>query len=174
MNAENPFPFPGLSDTEVEASRRKYGSNRLSSKVINPFWDALKGAVTEPMFILLAVAASIYFILGEFSDAWFMSGAIVLVSAISVYQDQRSRRALDALKEFTQPNATTIRNDQVVYLPATEIAMDDFIVVSEGELIPADGIAKQLNDFSVNESILTGESFAVTKGLSDNNLNKVY
>src|SRR5690606_37018777 len=117
----------------------------------------------EPMFILLVAAAAIYFILGEYSDALFMSGAIILVSAISIYQDNRSRKALNALKEFTQPHATVIRNNLPVHLLSEEIVVGDYVVVSEGELISADGIAKQLNDFSVNESILTGESFSVKK-----------
>lgn len=128
----------------------------------------------EPMFILLAAAAVIYFILGEFSDAWFMSGAIILVSAISIYQNNRSRNALNSLKEFTQPHATVIRNNQVVHMLSEEIVSGDYLVVSEGELIPADGLVKQQNDFTVNESILTGESFSVTKNIFYNENSKVY
>ena len=174
MNAENPFPFRGLSNTEAEASRKKYGSNKLSSKGINPFWHSLKDAVTEPMFILLVVAAVIYFILGEFSDAWFMSGAIILVSAISIYQDNRSRNALNSLKEFTQSHATVIRNNELDHILSEEIVVGDYVVVSEGELVPADGVVKQANDFSVNESILTGESFSVTKDIDSKDNNKLY
>lgn len=174
MEISNPFPFTGLTDSEVYASRKKYGKNIMVSKSVGPFWHALKASVTEPMFILLVAAASIYFILGEFSDAWFMSGAIILVSAISVYQDNRSSHALDALKEFTQSHATVIRNNELKFLLAGEIVVGDFVVVSEGELIPADGIVRQLNDFSVNESILTGESFSVTKDIPDEKNNRVY
>ncbi len=174
MNSSNPFPFPGLTKSEVSASRKKHGKNKIASKSISPFWHSLKDAVTEPMFILLVVAAAIYFILGEFSDAWFMSGAILLVSAISVYQDNRSRNALDTLKEFTQSHATVIRDNEPVFLLAEEIVVGDYVVVSEGELVPADGIVKQLNDFSVNESILTGESFSVTKNIDDPKENKVF
>ena len=174
MISTNPFPFSGLSDIEVNASRKKYGKNIMASKSVGPFWHALKAAVTEPMFILLVIAASIYFILGQSSDAWFMSGAIILVSAISVYQDNRSSHALDALKEFTQSHATVIRNNELKFLLAGEIVVGDFVVVSEGELIPADGIVQQLNDFSVNESILTGESFSVTKDIHDEKNNRVY
>ncbi|MEO5501815.1 MAG: HAD-IC family P-type ATPase, partial [Ginsengibacter sp.] len=174
MNNINPFPFTGLTENEVINSRKKYGKNQIESKSISPFWHSLKDAITEPMFILLVVAAAIYFILGEFSDAWFMSGAIILVSAISVYQDNRSRNALDTLKEFTQSHATVIRDNEPVFLLAEEIVVGDYVVVSEGELVPADGIVKQLNDFSVNESILTGESFSVTKNIQDPNENKVF
>ncbi|HRP82007.1 MAG TPA: cation-translocating P-type ATPase [Flavobacteriales bacterium] len=161
--AENPFPFPGLSDAEVTRSRAVHGGNALEKAGHGGFWDALRHAVLEPMFLLLVAAASIYFALGEWSEAWFMTGAIVLVSAISLYQDQRSRRALAALEEFTAAKARAIRNNQVVELHADELVVGDHAVVSEGELVPADGQVVHANDFAVNESILTGEAFAVQK-----------
>lgn len=174
MKNANPFPFTGLTQEQVIALRKKFGINKIESKSESPFWHALKGAVAEPMFILLVAAAVIYFILGEYSDGWFMSGAIILVSAISIYQDNRSRNALNALKEFTQSHATVIRDNVPIHLLAEEIVVGDFVVVSEGELIPADGEVKQLNDFSVNESILTGESFSVTKDVTSKDKNKVF
>ncbi len=174
MDKSNPFPFSGLTEAEASASGRKYGRNKIESKSVSPIWHTLKDAVLEPMFMLLIAAAVIYFILGEFSDAWFMSGAIILVSAISIYQDNRSRNALNALKEFTQSHATVIRNGQMVRLLSEEIVVGDFVVVSEGELIPADGMLKQINDFSVNESILTGESFSVTKDILSEENNKLF
>ncbi|MEO7316371.1 MAG: cation-transporting P-type ATPase, partial [Ginsengibacter sp.] len=106
MPTENPFPFTGLSSNGVKASREKHGSNKIQPKKIGPFWYSLRDAVLEPMFVLLVAAAVIYFILGEFSDAWFMMGAIVLVSGISIYQDYRSNNALSALKEFSQSHAS--------------------------------------------------------------------
>ncbi|MEO6683399.1 MAG: cation-translocating P-type ATPase [Ginsengibacter sp.] len=169
MENKNPFPFTGLSSSEVNASRKKNGINKVESNKISPFWYALKDAVLEPMFVLLVAAAVIYFVLGEFSDAWFMLGAIVLVSGISIYQNNRSNNALSALKEFSQSHASVIRNDQVEYLKSEEIVVGDYVVVSQGELIPADGIIKQLNDFSVKEAILTGESFPVMKEVGSEN-----
>jgi P-type Ca2+ transporter type 2C len=174
MSKTNPFPFAGLTEEEVNKSRKKFGSNKIEANSKSPFWHSLKDAVAEPMFILLVAAAIIYFILGEFSDAWFMSGAIILVSAISIYQDNRSQNALNSLKEFTQPHASVIRNNELVLLLSEEIVVGDYVVVSEGELVPADGVIKQLNDFSVNESILTGESFSVTKEIHSNDNNKVF
>ena len=174
MNKNNPYPFAGLTKEEAYASRKKYGVNKIESNNVNPFWHSLKDAVLEPMFILLVAAAVIYFVLGEFSDAWFMLGAIILVSGISIYQDNRSQNALNALKEFTQSHATVIRNNMPVHLLSEEIVAGDYVVVSEGELIPADGMVKQLNDFSVNESILTGESFSVTKEIHSTENNKVF
>ncbi|HTO14964.1 MAG TPA: cation-translocating P-type ATPase [Edaphocola sp.] len=174
MEHSNPFSFHGLHKNEVEASSIKHGKNKIEARKFSPFWNALKDAVLEPMFLLLVAAAVIYFILGEFSDAWFMTGAIILVSTISIFQDNRSRNAVNALKEFTQSHATVIRDNEIQYLLSEEIVVGDFVVASEGELIPADGILKQISDFSVNESILTGESFAVRKELDDEQLNQVY
>ncbi len=174
MTKANPFPFAGLTQEEVNNSRKKFGANKIETKSESRLWHSLKDAATEPMFILLVAAAVIYFILGDFSDAWFMSGAIILVSAISIYQDNRSRNALNALKEFTQPHATVIRDNQILHLLTEEVVVGDYVVISEGELVPADGVIKQLNDFSVNESILTGESFSITKDIDSKENNKLY
>ncbi|MFN8352776.1 MAG: cation-transporting P-type ATPase, partial [Flavobacteriales bacterium] len=161
--AAEPFPYTGLSPAEVAASRTAHGTNTLVQRGRGGFWQALRTAVTEPMFLLLLSAAVIYFILGELREALFMLGAIMLISAISLYQDHRSRRALEALGRFAQPKARAIRGASVVELPADELVVGDLVVVNEGELVPADGLVVQANDFAVNESILTGEAFSVTK-----------
>jgi Ca2+-transporting ATPase len=126
------------------------------------------------MFILLLVAASIYFVMGKFSEGAFMTAAIILVSAISFYQDSRSRKALAALRAFTQPKAKVIRNNALVEIPTAEIVVGDHVVAEEGSLLAADGDIMQANDFAVNESILTGESFSVIKDESDPENRKVF
>jgi Ca2+-transporting ATPase len=172
--SDNPFPFAGLSDKEVIASRGAHGTNALAVSGTIGFWKALRTAISEPMFLLLLAAATIYFILGELGEAFFMVGAIVLISAISFYQDHRSRRALQALQQFTHPQAKAIRNNAVVELPSDDLVVGDLVVVQEGELLPADGQVVHANDFSVNESILTGEAFSVPKEVSDEKPGCVY
>ncbi len=162
----NPFPFAGLSDSAVVSSRSKHGSNALATRERSGFRKALLTTLTEPMFLLLVAAATIYFILGNTNEALFMLGAIVLVSAISLYQDQRSRRALEALAQFSQARAKVIRNNAVVEVHTDDLVVGDHVVVAEGELVPADGVVVHAHDFSVNESILTGEAFSVSKDLS--------
>jgi P-type Ca2+ transporter type 2C len=170
----NPHPFTGLNDAEISASRSKNGTNKLSQKTNYAWLQSLKDTVTEPMFILLVACTVIYFSLGQYSEGFFMLGAIILVSAISFYQESRSQQAIEALKAYTIATATVIRNNQVVEIPSDDIVLDDIIVVSEGELFPADGIILQLNDFSVNESILTGEAFAINKDMNSPENNQVY
>jgi P-type Ca2+ transporter type 2C len=164
--SENPFPFSGLSDSEVDTSRKNFGINQVEDNS-HPIIDALLDVVKEPMFILLMVCAAIYFILGEQTEAWFMTGAILLVSGISFFQESRSRKATDALRQYTRRSTDVIRNNQVCKVPTEEIVIGDYVVVSEGHLVPADGRIIQMNDLSVMESILTGESFPVSKSMDD-------
>ena len=159
----NNFNITGLDDKQVLAAREKYGHNQLSYKKENGFFDALKSLAKEPMLILLLVTAAIYFISGDMGDGFFMLSAIIMVSAISLYQDGRSRNALEKLKNFTQPRCKVIRNGEVVEIKSEELVVGDSLMVEEGTSIAADSIIVHSNDFSVNESILTGESFAVEK-----------
>ena len=170
----NPHPFTGLSDAEVVASRKQNGSNALEKKTNYAWLHVLKETVSEPMFILLVACTVIYFSLGELSEGFFMLGAIILVSAISFYQESKSKQALEALKAFTELSATVIRNNTVLDILSENIVLGDFVIVSEGELFPADGRIAQINDFSVNESILTGEAFAVFKDVNIPDNNQVY
>lgn len=160
---ENNFNITGLNDEQVLASREECGANRLDYKKESGLLEALKSLAKEPMVILLLVTSTIYFISGNTGDGIFLALAIVLVSAISLYQDSRSRNALEKLKDFSQPHCKVIRNGKVVKIPSEELVIGDCLMVEEGNLITADGSIIHSNDFSVNESILTGESFSVYK-----------
>ena len=161
----------GLDEPEVITARKLYGYNLQDVKKHDGFLGALKEVVKEPMFILLVVASVVYFITGDITDGIFMTFAIVLVSAISLYQDSRSRNAMAALKKLTQPRSKVIRSGNTIEINSEDIVVDDLMVVEEGTAVPADGIIIQSNDFSVNESILTGESLSVFKtARADDNL----
>ena len=162
MSIEN-FNIEGLSDSEVLASRKKFGTNILESKKKNLYVEAILGLLKEPMVILLLVAATLYFFTGNTGDGIFLAVAIVLVAAISWYQDAKTHNALEKLKELSQPNCKVIRNGKIVEIKSQDVVVGDFLMVDEGSTIVADGTIVHSNDFSVNESILTGESFSVEK-----------
>ena len=170
----NPFNFKGLTEAEVIISREKKGRNSIEDPNSGYFWFVLKEIVLEPMFLLLLAISTIYFVLREFSEGLFLLGAIIIISAISFFQNARSRKALNALKEYTQTLTTVIRNNQSVKIRSEEIVIGDIVVAQEGELITADGVVLQLNDFSVNESILTGEAFSVNKSTTETEDNTVF
>ncbi len=157
------FNISGLNNQEVIDARNLYGKNQLDYKRENGFIDAVKSLAKEPMVILLLVASAIYFISDKTGDGIFMAAAIILVAAISLYQDSRSRNALEKLKTFTQPNCKVIRNGLTEEIQTEDLVIGDCLMIEEGELISADGTIIHSNDFSVNESILTGESFTVYK-----------
>src|SRR3970040_1013511 len=102
-----------------------------------------------------------------------MAAAIVLVSTISLYQESRSRNAIELLKKLSQPKSKVIRNGEIIEIPSEEIVLGDFIQIEEGNFVPADAMILQSNDFSVNESILTGESLAVFKD-KDSKINQIF
>jgi Ca2+-transporting ATPase len=162
MRIDN-FNIKGLTTKQITASSEKYGRNTLSYKKENTVLDALKKLAKEPMIILLLVASLIYFVSGKTGDGIFLAAAIIIVSVISLYQDSRSRNALEKLKTLTQPNSKVIRNGELIEINSEDLVIGDSMVVEEGTSIAADGVIVHSNDFSVNESILTGESLSVFK-----------
>jgi Ca2+-transporting ATPase len=153
----------GLTTSQVTQSRSTYGENKVEDKSKNGLLAAVLGLVKEPMLILLIVASAIYFLTGSQGEGLFMLGAIIVISAISIYQDSKSRNALAELKSLTQPKCRVIRNGAEAEILREEIVIGDYLILEEGNKIPADGSILEAHDFSVNESILTGESMAVAK-----------
>ncbi len=153
----------GLTEPKVRESRKNHGYNSLDHQDKNGFLHSLVEMIIEPMFLLLLTATSVYFITGEYGNGIFMTAAIILVSAISLYQESKSRNAIESLKKLLQPKSKVIRNGEIIEIPSEEIVIGDYIQTEEGTFIPADGIVLKSYDFSVNESVLTGESLAVLK-----------
>ena len=159
----------GLSSDEVLANREQFGPNSTTAVEKNKFLQLVKDIVLEPMFVILIVAAVIYLILGEYQEGIIMLLAIAFVSGISVFQENRSRNAVESLKKLANPLAKVIRDGGTTTVNSEEIVMNDVIVVEDGDIIPADAQVLDQHDFSVNESILTGEAMPVTKDLGTDN-----
>ncbi|WMN12117.1 cation-translocating P-type ATPase [Marivirga salinae] len=157
------FNIKGLNSKEVSLAKKKFGQNKLTYKQENTILDIVKRIAKEPMVILLLVASIIYFISGETGNGLFLVVAILFITSISLYQYSRSKNALDKLKDFSQPYCKVIRNDKIEEIKSEDIVMGDCLMVEEGTSITADGTILHSNDFSVNESILTGESLSVFK-----------
>jgi P-type Ca2+ transporter type 2C len=165
MAIEN-FNIKGLTTSQVLASKIQFGTNSVAYKKENSFLKAIIKFIKDPMVVLLLVAATIYFISGKVADGFFLASAILLITFISSYQNARSRNALQKLKEYTKPNCNVIRNGTIIAIKTEELVIGDCLMVEEGTLISADGCIIHSNDFSVNESILTGESMSVSKDKS--------
>lgn len=168
-----PKHLTGLSEEELKISQSKFGYNQSDSIKKNTWYNMLLAILKEPMLLLLIAVAIIYVIVGNYSEAAFMLGAIIAVSGISFYQDNRSKKALEALEKLNEPLSTVIRNSKVIQIPTREIAVGDLCIIEEGKMINADGEIVHSNDFSVNEASLTGESFSVFKN-QDTEDRKIY
>lgn len=158
--------YSGLTDAEVLKSRQNSGTNLSSVSEDTGLAHLFRDILSEPMFILLVAAAAVYFFLGEKAEAMIMLAAIMIVASISFYQERRSRNAVEALKKLSAPLARVCRNSAWQDLNAEELVVDDIFAVEDGDLVPADGNVIECHDFSVNESILTGESLPVGKTTS--------
>ncbi|MBS1520905.1 MAG: cation-translocating P-type ATPase [Bacteroidetes bacterium] len=169
----NNFGIKGLTAEQVLKAREQYGSNILVYHKENAIWKAVKGLVSEPMVLLLLIASVIYFANGATGDAIFMIASIILISAISLYQDKKSRNALKKLEKFNQPLCKVIRDGITCLLNIEDLVIGDCFIAEEGIMIPADGEILRSNDFFVNESALTGESLPVYKG-QDNTNDNIY
>ena len=153
----------GLTQEQVLLAREKFGQNQLDYKKENNFIDTVKRIFKDPMMILLLTAATIYFVSNKIGDGIFLIVAIIFQTSISLYQYSRSKNALEKLKDFSQPNCKVIRDGNVEEIKSEDLVIGDCLMVEEGNSITADGEIIYSQDFSVNESILTGESFAVFK-----------
>ncbi len=158
-----PANLTGLTDAEVLEARKKHGPNLQQQKVKSTWWRMLLEIIKEPMLVLLIIISVIYFVLEQYGEAWFMMAAIIIVSGISFYQDNRSRKALEALEALNTPLSKVIRNGIPVSILTPEIVPGDLVIAEEGSTINADGTIVHSNDFSVNESTLTGEAQAIYK-----------
>ncbi len=155
--------YTGLNEDEVLASRKLHGDNGLTSSHSNKTLILIKDIITEPMFIILVVAATIYFVLGESSEGFIMLAALFFVAGISLYQESRSRNAVDALRKLTSPGSKVYRSGVLTTVDVATLVTNDIITCEDGDVVPADCTILEAHDFSVNESILTGESLSVFK-----------
>lgn len=153
----------GLTANEAKLALEQYGRNSPSEAPTSALKPLLVDVVTEPMFILLAVACGLYVLLGQWQEGIVLGVAMMLVAAISVFQSLRSDRALQALRQLTQPTTSVLRDSRLISVPVEEVVVGDLVWISEGQTVPADGQFVQGNDCAVDESILTGESAPVFK-----------
>jgi Ca2+-transporting ATPase len=152
----------GLSTVEATVRLRTLGPNEAPSRVRSTLGIAF-GIVREPMFLLLAGAAGLYFAVGDHAEGAIMVAAAGLSIGLVVIQQVRSERALDALKALSEPNARAVRDGDVVRIPARDLVPGDVVILIEGDRVPADAVLVEGGPLRADESALTGESAPVTK-----------
>lgn len=163
-----PETLPGLGLSSAEAAQRlmRDGPNRLPEPETRRWFGLIVSVLREPMLLLLIAAALVYLVLGEASDAATLAVSVLAVVVLTLYQEWRSERALQALRELSSPVARVLRDGLLRCVPAEGLVVGDVIRISEGDRVPADARLIASDDLHLDESLLTGESVPVSRDAS--------
>jgi Ca2+-transporting ATPase len=153
----------GLPEKEARQRLAEEGYNELPSTLKRNFLDIAAEVVREPMFLLLIAGGAIYLLIGDVQEAVMLLGFVFVVMGITLYQERKTERALEALRDLSSPRAVVIREGEHKRIPGREVVRDDIIILAEGDRIPADAVLTSCINLSVDESLLTGESVPVRK-----------
>lgn len=156
----------GLTEGEARTALEKYGFNELPSAKKRSIMKIVMEVFQEPMFILLVTAGSVYLMLGSTEEAFLLLGFVFVIIGITIYQENKTENALDALRKMSSPRALVIRDGKQKRIPGVEVVPKDIIILKEGDRIPADAELLWARNMSVDESLLTGESVPVRKNPS--------
>jgi Ca2+-transporting ATPase len=161
--------YKGLTVSQAKEKLLLEGYNNLpSSKPKNFFSIALK-VIKEPMFILLVACGTLYLILGDVQEGLMLLGFVFVIMGIEFFQEKKTEKALDALKDMASPRALVIRDGVEIRIAGIEVVTEDLIVLQEGDRVPADATILQSVNLLADESLLTGEPVPVRKNDWDGN-----
>ncbi|WP_256080460.1 cation-translocating P-type ATPase [Massilia sp. YIM B04103] len=153
----------GLTAGEAALRLRADGPNELpASRPLNG-WRLLLDVVAEPMFLLLVACGAIYLMLGDRNEALMLLGFVGIVIGITFFQQRRTERSLNALRDLSCPRALVIRGGKQQRVAGSELVVGDLVLLAEGDRVPADIDLVNASNLSVDESMLTGESVPVMK-----------
>jgi P-type Ca2+ transporter type 2C len=162
--AEDAITFPhGLTADQAARQLAADGPNELPSARPRTLFDIALEVVREPMLLLLIATGIVYVLLGDLPEAVALVAAIGVVVGISLYQAQKTERALQALRDLSSPRALVVRDGRALRIAGRDVVRGDRVILREGDRVPADGIIVETSNLAVDESLLTGESVPVEK-----------
>ena len=153
----------GLSDAEAQVRLRIEGYNELPRPDRRTPLRIVLEVLREPMLALLLGGGAVYLALGDLKEALILLVFATLSVLITVVQETRTERVLEALRDLTSPRALVIRNGERRRIAGREVVRGDVVVLAEGDRVPADAVLAQSRDLQTDESLLTGESVPVRK-----------
>ena len=157
----------GLSSIEAQALLVKYGENSIDKAREKSLYSTVLELLKEPMLLLLIAAGVISLALAELVDGILLLFTIFIILGITIYQTQKTEKALKALSQLTMPLAIVIRDGLEIRIPSKNIVPGDVVILREGDRISADAKLTVATSFHVDESLLTGESLPISKNIGD-------
>lgn len=157
----------GLSDSEATRLLKDIGYNELPSAKPRSILTIVLEVAKEPMFLLLLAGGLVYLLLGDLQEALMLMGFVLVVMGITFYQERKTERALEALRDLSSPRALVIRDGKEKRIAGRDVVPGDLVILSEGDRVPADAVLLSCTNLSADESLLTGESVSVRKVCTD-------
>src|SRR5207342_2413731 len=162
-DTSSPSSLRGLSEADAQTRLRTHGYNELPpANRRTPFRIVLE-VLREPMLALLLGGGVIYLVLGDLQEAVILLAFASMSVLITVVQEARTERVLEALRDLTSPRALVIRDGERKRIAGREVVRGDLVVLGEGDRVPADAVLVDSQDLQTDESLLTGESVPVRK-----------
>jgi len=153
----------GLSQAEAAQRLAAEGPNELPQPARRTLWRIALEVAREPMFQLLVAAGALYLVMGDGGEAAMLLAFVAMTMAITITQEQRTERVLEALRDLTSPRGLVLREGERVRIAGREVVRGDLLLLADGDRVAADGWLLEANDLRVDESLLTGESVPVDK-----------
>ncbi len=158
-------PASGLSASEAAERLTRHGHNRITAKRGRPWWVRLLLQFHAPLVYILLVAGAVTLWLGEYTDSAVIMGVVLANAIIGFVQEQKAVAAIDALAKSMRIEATVRRDGERRRIDAADLVVGDVVLLESGDKVPADLrlLEEAVRDLSIDESMLTGESKAVSK-----------
>jgi len=156
----------GLGETIAEQRLEEFGKNSLPRQRRGVKLKILLRQFSSPLIIILMIAGIITVLLQDLKDGVFIFVAVVINATLGFYQENKAENALESLRNYVKEKARVIREGNEKEIDAELLVPGDVIRLTAGTRVPADSRIFLSNNLSVDESILTGESLPVSKGVS--------
>ncbi len=153
----------GLTEADAQARLRTTGFNELPRPDRRTPFRIVSEVLREPMLALLLGGGLVYLLLGDLKEAIILLAFATMSVVITVVQEARTERVLEALRDLTSPRALVIRDGERRRIAGREVVPGDLVVLAEGDRVAADAVLVECRDLQTDESLLTGESVPVRK-----------
>ena len=159
-------PTEGLSSSAIPPLREQYGYNEFSVAASEPLLIKFAKTIYEtPLILLLCGSAVVSAVMGNIDDAVSITVAVFIVLTVGFVQERRSEKSLEALNKLVPHHCHLLRDGKQLHLLANELVPGDIVTFTTGDRIPADVRMLSAVDLEIDESSLTGETDARTKGV---------
>ncbi len=157
----------GLSSAAAARRLADEGPNVPRASQRRTLWTIVIEVASEPMFLLLLAAGAVYLLIGDHTEAMVLTGFVLAIMGMTIFQERRTDNALAALRDLSSPRALVIRDGRQQRIAGHEVVREDLLLLEEGDRVPADGELLDAHDLAIDESMLTGESLPITRQPGD-------